>query len=225
MLVYLADYPGFGLMSQLPLEGLPPAEALFELTPAVTRHLQRGHRASQFIQNEPPGMVDGVIRLNLPRWDTAWEPRWTVDQFGRRVVKVDKNGKVVKQRKVWDALKGNARPGHFAQRHKAVKEVIDAVVTVATLARLRPCRHLTVQLVWAPGDQRRADDDNLWGLQKVCCDGLARGPRGKRPVPGLQLVPDDTRQYMEKLGPRIDRPPPGQKTGPSGLWLEVQVLG
>lgn len=212
------DIPVRSHREPLPLDCLPPQDALFELTPAVTRGLTRGYQADAVLQDDPlPARVDGMVRLNLPRWDTAWEPRWTLDDMRRRVVKVDKNGKVVKQRKVWDALQGNARPAHFAQRHKAVKEVIEAVVTVARLARLRPCAHLTVQLVWAPGDHRRADDDNLWHLQKVCCDGLARGPRGKRPIPGLQLVPDDTRRWMTKLPPRIDRPPV-----PAGLWLEVR---
>lgn len=202
--------------NRLPLEGLPVPDALFELTPALTRNLTQGQPGI----HHTPAVLDlpeGVVRLDLPRWDIAWEAKKRRGGWP----KIDpKTGKVVRHRRVWDALKGNARNAHFAQRHKAVQECIGAVVSAARRAGLRPCEHLTVQLVWAPGDHRRADDDNLWGLQKVCCDGLARGPRGKRPIPGLQLVPDDTRRWMEKLAPRIDRPPPGQ-SGPSGLWLEV----
>lgn len=204
----------------LPLEGLPAPDALFELTPAVTRGLQRGHRSDVVTQDEPILLPDGVIRLDLPRWDTAWEARTRRGGWPR----IDpKTGKVLKHRKVWDALKGNARNAHYAQRHKAVVEVIGAVVDVAKRAGLVPCAHLTVQLVWQPGKNMRADEDNLWHLQKVCCDGLARGPRGKRPVPGLQLVSDDRQPWMTKLPPRIDWPPAGHKVGPSGLWLEVQV--
>ena len=195
-------------------------DALFDLTPALTRELVRKPDMGVIEQPATP-LPDGWIRLDLPRWDTAWEAK----RDRRGWPKVDpKTHKVVKHRKVWDALRGNARPGHFAVRHKAVREVIHAVVDAARRAGLggmpRCAAHLTVQLVWAPGDHRRADDDNLWQLQKVCCDGLARGPQGKRPTPGLRLVPDDTRKYMTKLAPRIDRPPEGQ-TGPSGLWLEV----
>jgi hypothetical protein len=204
--------------NHLPLEGLPGADALFDLTPALTKQLTRGHRADVVLLDEPVDLPSGAVRLDLPRWDIAWEAKKGRGGWP----KIDpKTRKVIKHRKVWDALKGNARNAHFAARHKAVQEVISAVVATARRAGLRPCDHLTVQLVWQPGRNMRADDDNLWHLQKVCCDGLARGPQGKHPVPGLRLVPDDTRRYMEKLAPRIEWPPEGQKSGPSGLWLEV----
>lgn len=151
-----------------------------------------------------------VIRLDLPRWDIAWQIK--TRRNGWPVVN-PKTGKVVKYRPVWDTLTANARPPHWSRRAQATREVIDAVVSVVTMAGLRPCQHLTVQLVWSPGDNRRADDENLAPLQKACCDALARG---RKDLPGLHLVPDDTRRWMEKLMPRIDRPPI-----PSGLWLEV----
>jgi len=208
----------------LPLEGLQPADGLFALDRSTYQQLQgrRGPAADAVIVDDPTPDAAGFIRLDLPRWDTAWEPKM---QAGRRWPAVNpRTGKVIKQRKVWDALKGNARTAHFAQRHKAVREVIGAVVDAAKRAGLVPCQHLTVRLVWAPGDWRVADDDNLWHLQKVCCDALARGPKRVKAladVQGLHLVPDDTRQYMDKLAPLIHRPPKGQ-TGPSGLWLEVK---
>lgn len=205
----------------LPLEGLPAPDALFELTPAVTRQLQRGHTPDMVVVDEQVTPApDGTVRLDLPRWDVMWEVKTGRGGWP----KLDKHGKPMKHRRVWDALKGNQRNAHWAQRNTATREVIAAVVNAAKRAGLRPCAHLTVRLVWAPGDWRRADDDNLWGFQKVCCDGLARGPRSRKlaDVKGLHLVPDDTREHMEKLAPLIKRPPKGQ-TGPSGLWLEVQV--
>jgi hypothetical protein len=154
-----------------------------------------------------------VIRLDLPRWDTAWEPRRT-----RSGWKIDpKTGKIVQHRRVWDALKGNARPGHFAVRHKATQEVISAVVWLARQAglhRIRDATYVKVVLVWSPGNHRKADEDNLWHLLKVCCDALARG---RKDLAGLHLVPDDDSRYMLKV-PRIERPPT-----PAGLWLEVAV--
>lgn len=190
--------------------GFGGGDGLFELTPTMTRALAKGRRADPDV---PPGpLPEGVVRLDLPRWDTAWEIRKGRGGWPR----VDpKTHKVMKKRVVWDALKGNARNQNFHARHKASQEVIAAVVRVATGAGLRPCDHLTVRLVWAPGKVMRADDDNLWQLQKVCCDALARG---RSDIPGLHLVPDDSRKFMEKLAPRIDWPPV-----PGGLWLEVTV--
>lgn len=204
-------------MSRLPLEGLPPSDALFELTPAVTRGLARGHRADVMVRDDPLVLLpDGSIRLDLPRWDTEWEVRTRRGGWP----KIDpKTGKVLKRRRIWDALWGNARNDHiFAQRSAATKKVIAAVTDLATSAGLRPCSYMDVTLVWAPGRNMTADEDNLWHLLKACCDALARG---RKDLPGLHLVPTDTNRHMRKT-PRIDWPPQGQKTGPSGLWLEIK---
>lgn len=149
----------------------------------------------------------GAYRLDLPRWDTEWRIRdYKVSA---------KTGKLlpVKERRVWDPLTGNARV-HWTRRHKAVQEVIAATVTLARLHKVPACTHLAVELVWAPGDRRRADADNLVALQKVCCDALARG---RKDLPGLHLVPDDTPAYMTKKMPTI-MPPPHD-----GLWLLVET--
>lgn len=185
-------------MTQPPIEGLV---------------LPGSHRASRAVKpdrlamsTDPPDHI-----LELPNWSTAW----TMKTGRGGWPKVNpKTGKVIKYRPVWDALMGNARNSHWSQRSTAVRDVINATTDTATRAGLLPCQHLTIRLVWAPGDNRRADDDNLWNVQKVIADGLARGPR--RDLPGLHLVEDDTARWMTKLGPRIDRPP-----APPGLWLEV----
>jgi crossover junction endodeoxyribonuclease RusA len=189
--------------------GFGGGDGLFELTPTMTRALAKGRRAAPDV---PPGpLPEGMVRLDLPRWDTAWEIKQ--NRKGWPVVN-PKTGKVVKHRPVWDTLRANSRP-HWSARHKRTKEVIDAVTRIATAAGLRPCSFLDVALVWAPGSNVNADEDNLFPLLKVCCDALARGPR--RDLPGLHLVPDDTSRYMRKV-PRIDWPPV-----PGGLWLEVTV--
>ena len=155
-----------------------------------------------------------TVRLDLPRWDTMWEVKTRRGGWPA----LNKAGKPIRRRKVWDALTGNARTAHWAQRNAATRIVIAEVVKAATALGLQPCQHLTVQLVWAPGSRRKADEDNLWPLLKVLADGLARGPR--KDLPGLHLVPDDDAQWMTKLGPRIDRPPV-----PAGLWLEIKMEG
>ncbi|MDN5916625.1 MAG: hypothetical protein L0I76_16235 [Pseudonocardia sp.] len=118
---------------------------------------------------------------------------------------------------MWDTLHANARPGHWAQRSSATAEVIHAVILLAKaqgLHHITGARYVRVELVWSPGDRRRADEDNLFPLVKVAADALARG---RRDLPGLHLVPDDTSEWMGKSA-RIARPPE-----PAGLWLHVAV--
>lgn len=156
------------------------------------------------------GKPGNTVIIDLPRWDLAWEIR--TGRGGWPKVN-PQTGKVVLHRRIWGTLTGNARPGHWSQRHQAVKEVIDVVTALARNADLRPCRYMDVTLVWAPGNHRIADEDNLFPLLKICCDALARGPR--KDLPGLHLVEDDDARHMNKT-PRIDRPPV-----PAGLRLEV----
>lgn len=187
-------------------------DTLFELPP-VPRGQPRARRVDHLILGDqfPTDSADPV-RLELPRWDTAWEAKKGRNGWP----KVNpKTGKVIRWRPTWDPLWGNPRSNsHWSVRAKAVRVVIAAVGVAATRAGLKPCQHLTIQLVWSPGDNRHADEDNLWRLQKVLADGLARGPR--KDLPGLRLVPDDDSRWMTKLGPRVERPPV-----PGGLWLEV----
>lgn len=156
--------------------------------------------------------MTGTVLLDLPRWDTMWEVK---TRRGGWPVVNPRTGKIVKYRKVWDALQANARTAHWSRRAEATRDVIAAVVRAAAAAGMQPCGHLTVQLVWAPGDRRRADRGNLAPIQKACLDALARG---RTDIPGLHLVPDDSDRWVEELMPRIDRPP-----AQSGLWLEITL--
>jgi hypothetical protein len=185
--------------AQLPLDGMgvltdpPPTAAACDLADGGG--------------SNPPTHV-----LTLPNWSTAWEVR--TGRGGWPKIN-PKTGKVIRHRAVWEPLQGNARNPHWSARAKATRTVIDTVVRVATRAGMRACRHLTIQLVWAPGDMRRADRGNLMALQKACLDALARG---RSDIPGLRLVPDDSDRWVEELVPRIARPPQ-----PPGLWLQLWV--
>jgi crossover junction endodeoxyribonuclease RusA len=114
-----------------------------------------------------------------------------------------------------EPLNANTRY-HQYDRARRVKHVRECVLMYARVARIPKCQHLTVQLHYAPGDNHRRDADNLWPTLKAACDALARGPR--RDWVGLELVPDDTPEYMTKLAPVI-HPGPGKRR----LWLEVEV--
>jgi len=116
-------------------------------------------------------------------------------------------------------LTANGSHGNYHAKAADTKRVRAAVTRLAAEAGIQPCAHLTVWLYWAPGDRRRRDADNLWPLLKVCCDALAKGPR--KDWVGLELVPDDTPQYMTKRSPRILTP---DETTERGLWLIVDAL-
>jgi crossover junction endodeoxyribonuclease RusA len=115
-------------------------------------------------------------------------------------------------------LTANTRT-HWVQRSAATSRVRSDVTWLAKQAgldQIGTIRHITAQLLWAPGDRRRRDADNLYPLFKACCDALARGPR--KDWTGLDLVPDDTPEHMTKLGPVIAPPPAGP-----GMWLVIDV--
>lgn len=114
------------------------------------------------------------------------------------------------------ALVGNSR-AHWRRRSADTQQVRTVVAALARQHNLHLAQpqHVTVELIWAPGDRRRRDADNLWPLLKACCDALARGPR--RDWTGLDLVPDDTPEHMTKLAPRIDGPPA------KGMWLAITL--
>lgn len=101
-----------------------------------------------------------------------------------------------------------------ARRVRMVREQV--MIGAAPIRATPPIRHLTVTLHYRPGDNRRRDADNLWPTLKAACDALARGPR--RDWVGLELVPDDTPEYMTKRAPVI-HPGPGKRR----LWLTVEV--
>jgi crossover junction endodeoxyribonuclease RusA len=96
-----------------------------------------------------------------------------------------------------------------------VRGDVTTLAKAAGLHRLgRRIEHITVTLVWAPGDRRRRDEDNLYGLVKVAADALARGPR--KDWVGLELVPDDTAEFMQKTC--LIAPPPAK-----GMWLDLSI--
>jgi len=113
------------------------------------------------------------------------------------------------------ALWGNNRE-HWHGRSGSSRQVRSDIVILAKRAGIPTSTHLEVLLTWAPGDKRRRDADNLWPMLKACCDGLARGPRTD--WIGLELVPDDTPEYMTKHAPLILSP--DQHSG-TGMWLDI----
>lgn len=113
----------------------------------------------------------------------------------------------------------NDRSHHMVKARK-VKEVRNTVHLLAIAAHLpRDCEHVTVQLHYAPRDERRRDTDNLVATLKPICDALAKGTTGH---PGYGLVQDDTPTWMAKPEPIIH---PKTGTGVGKLWVEIEVDG
>lgn len=93
-------------------------------------------------------------------------------------------------------------------RARLTRDVRTTVGWLAKAARIPPAAHCTVTLVWAPGDCRRRDADNLVATLKPCADGLV----------DAGIVPDDTPALMTKRMPQILPPP-----HPVGMWLDVET--
>lgn len=110
--------------------------------------------------------------------------------------------------------RGHARYGKAAST-RMVRADVTNLARAAHLHQLgQTVRFVDVELVWAPGDRRKRDEDNLYGLVKVAADALARGPR--KDWVGIDLVPDDTAEFMRKTC-RIE-PPPAK-----GMWLDLSI--
>jgi hypothetical protein len=117
---------------------------------------------------------------------------------------------------------GNPTGNEREPKRLPVAKIAGAVVisllvlggTLIIAASIPQCRHLTVQLHYAPGDNQPRDADNLWPTLKAAADALAHNGRGI----GLDLVPDDTPAHMTKVAPVIHPGP-----GPRRLWLTVEV--
>src|SRR5437879_8375105 len=61
---------------------------------------------------------------------------------------------------------------HWRQRAERVRLVRDGVHWLAKQQHIGTHSHVTVQLHYAPGDNRRRDEDNLNPTSKAACDGL-----------------------------------------------------
>lgn len=104
------------------------------------------------------------------------------------------------------------------RRAKIVKELRTEVALRGRSARIPQGSHMTLQLVYAPGRRQRMDGPNFYPTLKALTDGLARGPR--KDLVGLDIVPDDTDEYVTQLPTLILWPP---ERGPR-CWLLVTVV-
>lgn len=95
---------------------------------------------------------------------------------------------------------------HWMERRRLTAEIRTTTAWLARAAGIPRCQHISVTLVWAPGDHRRRDVDNAVPTLKAACDGLV----------AAAVTPDDTPVWMTKQMPVILPPPE-----PPGLWLTI----
>lgn len=95
-------------------------------------------------------------------------------------------------------------------RHRITKQVRRDACLLARANRIPALDRCCVQLLYAPPDRRRRDDDNLTATLKPLCDGLV----------DAGIVPDDTVQFMVKPSPRLVAAPRPR----AQLWLLVTEL-
>jgi len=104
------------------------------------------------------------------------------------------------------------------RRAGIVRDIRTEVAWRGRAVRIPRASHMTVQFVYAPGHNGRMDSPNWAPTVKALVDGLARGPR--KDLIGLDIVPDDTDEYVTIRPTLILRPP---EPGPR-CWLLVTVV-
>ena len=123
-------------------------------------------------------------------------------------------------------LRSNGTQPHYRVRADTVREIRELVAARARqqgMHRLSGVAHLTFQLHYAPGVNRRIDPPNFYPTLKACVDALSNPRRridprkGSRAWVGLTIVPDDTPQWVT-LRDTVIVPPP--EPGPR-CWLVV----
>lgn len=97
---------------------------------------------------------------------------------------------------------------HWSAKHRATAEIRRTVGWLAKAAKIPAVEHCTVQLVWAPGDRRKRETDNLVATQKPCVDSLI----------DAGVVLDDDPQHVTMLMPVLQPPPAGH-----GMWFIVMI--
>lgn len=87
---------------------------------------------------------------------------------------------------------------HYMARARITRDVRTAAAYA--FRNFPEVEKVRVELVWVVTDKRRRDVDNIVPTLKAVCDGLV----------DVEIVPDDTPQYMEKVMPTIEL---GEKPG------------
>ncbi|MFB9926029.1 hypothetical protein ACFORO_12380 [Amycolatopsis halotolerans] len=98
---------------------------------------------------------------------------------------------------------------HRQEEARRAKKIRESVGWKAKAMLLGHHRHITVQLHYLPGDNKRRDAPNLTATSKPAIDGLV----------DAGLVRDDNDDYVTEIMPIIHR---GQGQ-PRRLWLAITI--
>lgn len=85
---------------------------------------------------------------------------------------------------------------HWAVKAKRVREVREAVATLARKEGIPQLTRMAVELHYSPRDKRRRDAENLVATQKAAVDGLVQAG----------VIVDDCEPYYTPRMPKLDAP-------------------
>lgn len=110
---------------------------------------------------------------------------------------------------------------HRMAKASLTKEWLEATCWMVRAAKIPKVERIAAALHYVPRDNRRRDEDNLTLSFKPCVDALAKHRHGGAWCPSW-VVPDDTKQYVDRCWPVIH---PAISGLSSRFWLEVRLLG
>lgn len=97
---------------------------------------------------------------------------------------------------------------HWLEQRARARTLREAAAWTAKNAKLGQHKHISVQLHYATGDNRRRDTDNLVPTMKPAVDGLV----------DAGVVPDDDPAHVTTIMPAIHNGP-----GKRRLWLAIHI--
>lgn len=100
---------------------------------------------------------------------------------------------------------------HYMVAAKQRAEIVNITIWMCRAYKIPPMRKIKVTMHYIPKVNRRRDDDNLVATMKPLVDGLVKAG----------VIPDDTREYVERSMPVID---PKDRAATRRIYVIIEEL-